>query len=69
MLTEEKFLALAKKKYAQINSLLDHPNMLDYERGLRELMNEMACSIMEEQVGGQTNDRRKKRRSSPLSEK
>ncbi|WP_420460865.1 hypothetical protein [Neolewinella sp.] len=42
MLTEDKFLALAKDKYARINALTDQPNLLDYERGLRELMDELA---------------------------
>ena len=65
MLSEDKFMALAKDKYARINALTDQPNMLDYERGLRELMDELARGVINEQLGGQTNDRRKKKPSSP----
>ncbi len=65
MLSEDKFMALAKDKYARINALTDQPNMLDYERGLRELMDELARGVINEQLGGQTNNRRKKKPSSP----
>jgi hypothetical protein len=63
MLNEDKFLALAKEKYAEINALTEHPNMLDYERGLREVMDDLARSVINEQLGGQTDNRRKKNRS------
>jgi hypothetical protein len=69
MLNEEKFLELAKAKYSQINDLEQSPTMLDYERGLRELMNELTPTIMEEQLGGQTTNRRKKKVSLPPSAK
>lgn len=69
MLTEDKFLALAKDKYARINALTDQPNMIDYERGLRELMDELAQGVINEQLGGQTKNRRKKKPSSPPSAK
>lgn len=69
MLNEEKFLELAKAKYAQINELNQAPSLLDYERGLSELMNELTCQVMESQLGGSSQDRRKKKRLLPPSEK
>ncbi|MFT7156447.1 MAG: hypothetical protein ACI8Q1_001462 [Parvicella sp.] len=69
MLTEDKFMALAKDKYARINALNDHPNMIDYERGLRELMDELARGVINEQLGGQTDNRRKKKPLFPPSVK
>lgn len=69
MLNEEKFLELAKAKYAQINELNQSPSLLDYERGLSELMNELTRQVMESQLGGSSQDRRKKKRLLPPSEK
>lgn len=62
-------MALAKDKYARINALNDHPNMIDYERGLRELMDELARGVINEQLGGQTDNRRKKKPLFPPSVK
>lgn len=67
MLDKDKFMELAAAKYQEINALNDSPNMLDYERGVREVMNELSRSIMEEQLRGQTTNRRKKKPSSPPS--
>ena len=60
MFTEEKFLSLAKAKYAEINELGESPSLLDYERGLSELMNELTRQIMESQLSGKSKDARKK---------
>lgn len=35
--------------------------MLDYERGLRDLMNSLTLEAMQEQLGGEGKDRRKKK--------
>jgi len=69
MLGEDKFLELAKAKYAQINALESAPTMLDYERGLSELMKELGRQLMEEQLSDESKDRRKKKRFQPPSEK
>ena len=69
MLSREKFLELATSKYAEINRLEEEPNMLDYERGLRDLMNELGRSILEEQLNDGSKDRRKKKSSPPRSAK
>ena len=61
MISEEKFLALAKAKYAQINGLESSASLLDYERGLWELMRELSRQVMEEQLGDDSKDRRKKK--------
>ena len=69
MLSREKFLELAASKYAEICRLEEQPNMMDYERGLRDLMNELGRSILEQQLDEDTKDRRKKKSSSPRSAK
>lgn len=61
MFTEENFLSLAKAKYSDINKLSEAPSLLDYERGLSELMNELTRQVMESQLSGKTNDSRKKK--------
>lgn len=61
MLNEEKFLELARAKYAEINKLNEAPTLLDYELGLQQVMREMMQTVMNEQLGGQTGDRRKKK--------
>jgi len=62
MISKEKFLELASAKYEQINALTSEPAMLDYERGLRDLMNQLTLEVMQEQLGGEGKDRRKKKR-------
>ncbi len=62
MINKEKFLELASAKYEQINDLTSEPTMLDYERGLRDLMNQLSLEVMQEQLGGEGKDRRKKKR-------
>lgn len=69
MLDEAKFMELARAKYAKINELEKAPTMLDYELGMRELMTELTRSIMEEQLGGASSDRRKKKAKLPPSAK
>ena len=69
MLSREKFLEIAASKYAEISRLEEKPNMLDYERGLRDLMNELGRSILEQQLDEETTDRRKKKSSSLRSVK
>lgn len=69
MLSHEKFMELASAKYAEINQLEEAPDMLSYERGLRELLNELGRSIVEEQLSGKSTDRRKKKSSPPRSAK
>lgn len=69
MLSRDKFLELAADKYAEINQLTEAPNMLDYERGLREVMNELGRSIVEHQLDDASKDRRKKKSSRPRSAK
>lgn len=66
MISKEKFLELASAKYEQINSLTSEPTMLDYERGLRDLMNSFTLEVMQEQLGGEGKDRRKKKNKDDL---
>jgi len=64
---KEKFLELAVKKYEHINALTDKPTMMDYEKGLVEIMQELGREVAQSQLGEQTKDRRKKRNTSPPS--
>jgi len=64
---KEKFLELAAKKYEHINALTDKPTMMDYEKGLVEIMQEVGSEVAQSQLGEQAKDRRKKRNTSPPS--
>lgn len=68
MISEEKFLELAKAKYAEINALEDSASLLDYEKGLSSLMRELSRQVMEEQLSEQSTDRRKKKTINDLRE-
>lgn len=65
----EKFMALAAEKYDRINALNDSANLFDYEKGLVELLEEFGREIMEEDLKGQSKDRRKKRNINPPLDK
>lgn len=67
-MTEEKFMSLAKAKYADINALNDEPTMLDYEQGLVDILQEFGREIVQANLDGGSTDRRKKRDISPPSE-
>lgn len=69
MLSREKFLELAASKYTEINQLEQAPDMMAYERGLRDLMNELGRSIADQQLDDESKDRRKKKFSPPPSAK
>ncbi|TXB54411.1 hypothetical protein [Phaeodactylibacter luteus] len=64
---KEKFLALAAKKYEHINALTDKLTMMDYEKGLVEIMQELGREVAQSQLGDQAQDRRKKRGTNPPS--
>lgn len=68
-MTEEDFMKLARAKYAEINSLKDAPNLLDYERGFRELWQVLGREVAQANLGDQGRDHRKKNKSKPPSEK
>jgi len=68
-MNREKFMALAAQKYDRINALNDSANLLDYEKGLQELLCELGREIMEEDLKGQSKDRRKKRNINLPSDK
>lgn len=61
MLNEEKFIELARAKYAEINELNESSNLFDYETGMHQIMRELMQSIINEQLGGTTKNRRKKK--------
>jgi len=65
-MTEQEFLSLAKSKYREIESLNEKPNLLEYEQGLVEIMQELGRQIAEKNIGSPSEDRRKKRNINPL---
>lgn len=60
-MTEDQFIALARAKYAELHSLEQSPNLLDYERSLSNVMREFTRQVMEAQLSGSSKDRRKKK--------
>lgn len=68
VMDKEQFLLLAAKKYERINSLTDKPTMMDYEKGLVEIMEELGREVAQSQLGDQTKDRRKKRNTNRPSD-
>ena len=68
-MTEEKFLEMARAKYAEIKQLNAAPTLLDYEQGFVDLWMDLGREIIEANLGDSGKDRRKKRRSKPVLEK
>lgn len=64
-MTEEKFILLAKAKYAEINSLKEKPTLLDYEAGFVEIWQQLGREVLQANLGEVGEDRRKKRSSDP----
>jgi hypothetical protein len=58
---------MAAKKYESINALNEEATLMDYERGLAEIMQELGREIAESNLGNNSKDRRKKRNITPPS--
>jgi hypothetical protein len=59
-MTEEKFLEIARAKYAEIKQLNTAPTFLDYEKGFVDLWMDLGREIVQANLGEPGKDRRKK---------
>jgi hypothetical protein len=59
-MTKEKFLEIASARYDSICALNGLNNFYDYEKTLVDIMRDMGCNILEENLGERVADKRKK---------
>ena len=60
-MNKEQFLQLAAAKFDKIDAAKDADNLLDYELQLQQAMQELTQQLMEQQLGGRSRGRRKKK--------
>jgi hypothetical protein len=65
-MSEEEFLAIARKRYEEVNTLHDGMSFYDFEKRLSEIMDEMTRDLLEGKIGKVPADRRKKKHSANL---
>lgn len=65
-MSEEEFLAIARKRYEEVNALHDEMSFYDFEKRLSEIMDEMTRELLERKIGTVPADRRKKKHSANL---
>jgi hypothetical protein len=65
-MSEEEFLAIARKRYQEINTLHDGMSFYDFEKQLSAIMDEMTRELLERKIGTVPVDRRKKKHSANL---
>lgn len=63
MLTEEKFVELARKQYKQIDQLKQVKSFYEYEKEFVNLWKEFGRQTIQESISKTTNDRRTKKKS------
>lgn len=68
-MSKEEFLAIAAKRYERIQSLSRHKNFYDYEKEFETIISDMNREMLEKSLGDLPNDRRKKKKSRPATEK
>lgn len=66
MITKEKFLEAAAKRYDSISSLSEINNFYDYEKEFVSLWQNLGKEILEKSISEVSNDRRKKKLSPNL---
>jgi hypothetical protein len=62
-MSEEEFLAIARKRYEEVKALNDGMSFYDFEKRLSEIMDEMTRDLLESKIGKVPADRRKKKHS------
>ena len=62
MMTEANFMALAKKRYAELQALNKIDNFYDYEKEFDSIWRELGREVLECNVSDVPADRRKKKR-------
>jgi hypothetical protein len=65
-MSEEEFLAIARKRYEEVKALDDGLSFYDFEKRLSEIMDEMTRELLESKIGKVPVDRRKKKHSANL---
>ncbi|WP_040625613.1 hypothetical protein [Mucilaginibacter paludis] len=65
-MSEEEFLAIARKRYEEVNALNDGMSFYDFEKRLSEIMDAMTRDLLETKIGKVPADRRKKKLSANL---
>ena len=65
-MSEEEFLAIARKRYEEVKALDDRMSFYDFEKRLSEIMDEMTRDLLESKIGKVPADRRKKKHSANL---
>jgi hypothetical protein len=65
-MSEEEFLAIARKRYEEVNALHEGMSFYDFEKRLSEIMDEMTRDLLESKIGKVPADRRKKKHSANL---
>ena len=68
MMTESDFMALAKKRYAELQALNKIDNFYDYEKEFDSIWRELGREVLESNVSDVPADRRKKKRLPNLGE-
>ena len=60
-MTEENFIALAKKRYAELQALNKINNFYDYEKEFESLWRDLGREVLEANISKVPADRRKKK--------
>jgi hypothetical protein len=64
-MTREEYLALADKRYDELQALNKLDNFYDYEKGFVGIWKELGRSVLENNLGTLPGDRRKKKPYDP----
>lgn len=65
-MSEAEFIAIARKRYTEVEALHDGMSFYDLEKRLSEIMDEMTRDLLENKIGKVPADRRKKKHSANL---
>jgi uncharacterized membrane protein len=61
-MTKEEYLAMAAKRYNELQALNKIDNFYDYESEFAKIMNELSKEVLEKNLSKLSADRRKKKR-------
>jgi hypothetical protein len=65
-MTKEEYLSIAASKYDELQSLKSIDNFYDYEKEFEKIFIDLARTVLEENLGKPSADRRKKKHSQSL---
>lgn len=65
-MTKEEYLSIAAAKYEELQSLKKIDNFYDYEKEFEKIFIGLARTVLEENLGKPSTDRRKKKHSQSL---